>query len=388
MDQPAFIARLRTELAVPSGLDRLQSQAALEHAFDPQSGSALQDLCHSDNLDFFGPLTLKYALGQDMLLPGRMPSGFLPFRGREWAAGLRRRAYRYVVLGVEAPKTCGTRQRYGATMLLRMTPRLLCEEAQGAGNDVLATLRLRSALMNRLQAELLADHLNRFAPSGGRAIAWKVVEGPAPDTSARAWLDATQPYPSLLRQESGEVQAWDLGRIATDGIATYRLENEPSQSSRQVFAMEPPRVILPPRFLLEGCLSLDDEVPPGTAGMAVRRLVPCQEAQSLCARIGYRNLKAPAHDAYRVTRSRAISDFLSYRPCLKSPTETYPYAFTRQEAEAAAAHLADIGWGEFTPRRVGEGGDFNPLGIEDMAPQYDIEVPGATPLKLDLFLYQ
>jgi hypothetical protein len=292
------------------------------------------------------------------------------------------------VLGVEAPTSCRTRQRCGVTMLLRMTPRLLFDEAAGASNDVLATLRLRSALMNRLQAELLADHLNRFAPSGGRATTWKVVEGPAPDTSARAWLDATQPYASLLRQESGEAQAWDLGPIATDGIATYRLENEPSQASRQVFAMEPPRVILPPRFLLEGCLSLDDEVPPGTVGMAVRRLVPCQEAKSLCARIGYRNLKAPGHDAYRVARSHAISDFLSYQPPLKSPAQTYPYALTGQEAEAAAAHLADIGWGEFNPRRVGEGGDYNPLDIEDMAPQCDIEVPGATPLKLDLFLYR
>lgn len=401
MDQTNFKHKLRDELAVPLDLDPAQRVATLEEAFRPfefrgesSAGfSALAYLSEGDTLDFFGTLTLHRAFGKELWKRGFGPSWLVPASGEEWIAGLRRRAYRYAVIGRESHTRYQKTRQLAVTVALRLTSRLLYREATDALDGAVETMKLRSGLMNKIQAQLLADHLNHVGVSKSH-ITWHVVEGPAPDTSSRAWLNDVGPMAPLLRRESGETAAWSLGAVAQRGIVTYRLENGPVVSPSQVFSVQSPRVIVPPRYILNCGLSSDIELPwDGTVGIAARRDASCEDALQLCELITDANLD----DDYYWSNTNPNVDFTNeVRDFFKSTEkryfedspQAYSLGFDSEEAERAIKHLHASGLGEFFRARTGAGGNFNPLQLLDCAPLRTLPLADDMASRIEVVYYR
>lgn len=403
MDRTTFTTLLRNELTVPTNLDPLDFLTAIEDAFRPAvstshwerftsaHASPLAYLAERDELDFFGPNTLKAAFGDRLHDKVRGPSRLATNTDEKWMAGLRRRAYQYAVVGYERHTRYQQTRNRAVAVALRRTNRLLYGEASLPPHGLTETLKLRSGLMNKLQAQLLVEHLNRHPESHDRCLqrrpTWAVVIGPEPDSSAKEWLETLEPMGSLMRRESGETAAWRLGPLATSGIATYRMENGLVLAPSQVFSMQPPRIILPPRYVLD-CSHPDGATVYMAAdersGVGVRRAQPCEEAANLCELVSESNLRmaeSPPGDESRLLRGF----FAAGRIHDNDRSSHYALGFNEREAERVMAFLSAAGLGIFRSARLGQGGNFNPLGFEDTAHKKMLTLPGPAPLDIEFF---
>lgn len=296
-------------------------------------------------------------------------------------AGLRRRAYRYAVIEYEKRTAYQKTTEHPVSIALRLTPRLLYGEATQTLDSAVETLKLRDGLMNKRQATLLAEHLNsKLGPD--RYDTWRVVEGPESDGNARKWLDALGSTYQLMRRESGETAAWELGGAATRGIATFRVEQSPTLSSHQVFSSLPPRVVLPPRYLL-ACVSLEDETrylaPDQYSWVGMRRLHPSVAATELFQLVTASNLLPAKPEAHHWEHS--LRGFFYDQPPPHDDCSEYAHGFTAEEAVEVQDILKRNGYGDFEPARIGGDGNFNPLGFSDIVGAGKLVVPGQTPVE-------
>jgi len=402
MDKPTFSTLLQAELDIPAGLRPSERVDALEAAFRTRNGcaystpfeasgeSALAYISEGDDLDFYGTVTLHAAFGSSLDIEYPEVAHLRP-RGEEWMAGLRRRAYRYAVVAYESHTLHQRRTERAVSIALRHTPRLLYRESTGLLDGCVETLKLRDGLMNKRQAKLLAEHLNstQGRPSHRVNSAWRVVEGPKPDGDARVWLDGLGAVGRHLRRESGETAAWGLGDAATRGIATFQIENSDARSSRSAFSAMPPRIALPPRFLLD-CVS-----PEGAtcfmaadhySSVGIRRLHPAADATKLFELVTASNLQ-PGESRAHHSESPLQGFFHDWRPRHEDCSE-YALGFADEDAEQVKNFLSSSGYGTFDAVRIGRGGDFNPLGYEDIVRKSALLIPGQTALHVEFFSYR
>lgn len=403
MDENNFRTLLRAELNIPGGLTPNERVAALEAAFrssppysfyepfEPCRDTALVYLPEGDDVDFFGLRTMHAAFGED-LGKNALGAGHPSPRGGDWMEGMRTRTYRYAVVGYEKYTLYQRTRERVVSIVLRLTSHLLYQEAAGPLAGPVETLKLRSGLMNKVQATLLADHLNSMqgGPRYKSRTTWRVETGPEPDASARDWLDALDPIHPLMRRESGEAAAWDLGEVATHSIATYRMEEGLTLSPSQVFSVHSPRIILPARYLLD-CWSPDGKTvymaADAYSGVGVRRSHPCPAAATLCELITGSNLRMA--DCPTPSEQEAVCGF--YYDDERGPhydLSQYALGLTKEEAEQVSNYLTASGYGMFELARIGHGGNFNPLGFNDEYGVGKLVVPGTTPLEVEFFTHR
>jgi hypothetical protein len=389
MDEATFKQELRDELAIPTaGLDTAQRVAALEAAFQPwkyaRPGSALTQLTVGDLVDYFGPITLRKAFGGEIERYGPGPNRF---HAQDWKVGLRRRAYRYAVVGFKSRAERDEVAHRAVALALRLNPQILFGEATDLLDPSVENMKLRAGLLNKVQSHLLADQLNQRQ---NNVLSWRVVDGPAPDSSARVWLDALSPVAPLLRRESGETGAWGLGTVAQHEIAVFRLENGLMLSPSQVFSVQSPRVVPPPRFQLE-CRDFPANayMPYGSCGLAAQRAEESEEARRLCTLITHINLVAGKHWDDLPPRTGFVEGVKGFIDDAKVDADygafAYSNAFDQQEAEIAVRHLRALGYGEFVPQRLGE--DI-PMLMVDSSPMECLTNVDGLPCGIHVFFYR
>ncbi|WP_157615525.1 hypothetical protein [Rhizobacter sp. Root404] len=396
MDTESLYRELRADLTdIPRNADRAASLQELERAFS--STGALATLTNGDALDFYGEATLTAVFGAHLDCPYTSRPLNASRTTPPKHTGLRRRAYRYVVVGELSRDDLRAPAGRASVLLLGLSAKSLAFEGKSpVSANSLTMLRLRSGLMNRRQASLLAWHLNDFRESSNwdGSMMWRVVEGPEPDTSARGWLDSIADPAHFLRREIGEVATWGLGSRATSGIATYRLEHGQRASVDQVFASESPRLILPPRFQLIGDVDDDCQFNDGTWGIVVQRRESCETASALATAAGQGLLSAPTTPD-TMTRHDPSDDLGALAEDAKvffsdehgrHEYGAAKYALGLSEAEtlAAISALSARGYGDFRAVRVGRGGNFNPANIGDTSTIKIIHVDGACPFDVTL----
>lgn len=148
------------------------------------------------------------------------------------------------------------------------------------GAKAFELVRVRAGLMNRRQALLLANHLNRFkrSPSRNLPLTWRAVRGPDVADSARHWLDALGGGDLLFRRLGGSIPTWGLKEATRDCLAVYNCESAATWHDKQVFAYARPRMVLPTRYHV----SYLPAVPPGSLpdghALQVRRTELCPQA--------------------------------------------------------------------------------------------------------------
>lgn len=408
MDQSTFMKQLRAELTLSADLSHADRIAALETAFTPErqhewapapwseSDSALTYLLEGDDKDYFGEQAFNLAsTGLHYRVTASHRPGFVSGVAKDWLVGLRMQAYTYAVVGYVHFVNRQQPQKRAVQLVLRMTPRLLYGEATGVLSGMLETLKVRAGLMNKRQARLLADHLNGLEKSKEDSLAftWEVTSGPTREDSVRRWLDCLQPQGPLLRRELGEAAAWGLGPTASASLATYRLENGTTVNSDQAFSSEPPRIVLPPRFLLE-CFPPEEYDPnPCTSGIAAHRHAPCQQSAQLFTFLPDSRLRDEDSWALGTKTSEVMDEIDRFftgdsedRP-YNLPSHTYPLALSHDEVARASQYLqASRSWSARAVR-VGTAGYFNPLHICETILREVVTVPGPEPFELAIFSY-
>ena len=391
MNLRTFQTSLREELAnLDTTLGFHGSLAALDTAFNRRLESPLIQLTQGDDDDFFGRATLSKLYGPefDEVLPDH--EYYRGGRDRNERFGLRRKAYQYVVVGfredVPEPHSGRTaRVPLAAAVLLTDTRELTFFESDWAASNEVAMLRLRAGLMNRVQATLLASHLNRFRRDvrHREVLRWQVLKGPAVDSRARAWLDGIPCAGPFLRRDLGELSCWCLGERATESIAMFRLDMGTVLSGEQVFACASPTRTPPPRYEIVGRPPKGKQALPDHLVMDIRRALPCPDALALTSYISECGLLQNGYNYYdpytnwgrwvgqqastgTTSTSRGVYDFFgAYQdgvpPCgevAHTAAMAYSLALSRCEAIAALPLLRDLGFEGLQLSRIGNNGIY------------------------------
>ena len=369
------LARLRDFVAnVPEPTCFQESVRLLEEAFDysgePADGIPWGDLRQGQDIAFFGEKTLS------TLFPEGFPSSRELFEQVPWSVtkrfgqGLRCELQRYLVVGIHT-HSFGVRPQ---TVVMHGAHAVPFHESEWPGYarvEALELMRLRAGLMNRRQASLLANHLNRF---GGRAhrmrgLNWQVVIGPEPDSSARSWLYGIARY-DRLRHCVGEMLAWRLPGGVTDQLMTYDVDVEWGGHA-STFTYRGYRAALPPRY------DVMAQTADGSAWQASRSAV-CQDAYSFArihedggsvVRVGA-NFSEDICELWGYDQVEALPKSWGEAHC---PARVYATAFSQSEAIQVMKELRLRGYRQIKAMPVGIDG----LYLRDESGGFGIEVKGS-----------
>ena len=397
------IDQLRSQLRdVPLTTSFSRSVELLEDAFD-YTGSSASALAwnsyrYGDDAAFFGERTLESLFEPSFQV--RMGSRL------EWQMGeiaceshhnLRTHIQGYVVVGYRSDKGSSR----AACVLFHSGSIGLYDGADGPPTDKVGALelvRVRFGLMNRRQAHLLANHLNRFRRNRhhGEALTWVVKRGPEADASARAWLDAVAGESQYMQHTAGELPSWGLGTNTAHGLAIYTLESRVAAHPDQVFSYGRARCLLPPRFLIyAGQRNGDSDLPTGETWNAVRA-TECADARGNAERVGlggdsFEHADTRPEDMWGQDESAPPGDGPGYTP---GPVEVYATSFGRKEAPQVMRALRKSGYRGIVASLVGVGGSYvrwesgNPYFRRDEVHlERELKVGGAPALDVRLFAH-
>lgn len=358
---------LRSQLRdVPMTSSFSRSVELLEDAFDysqkADNSSSWEDFRSGDDAAFFGEQTLRSLLGREF--HGQMESR-LGWQGSDDqgrpSSALRKHIQLYVVIGYRGDE----RAARAACVLFHSGNVSLYDGADGAPTDKLGPLemvRVRFGLMNRRQAHLLANHLNRFRRNQhhGEALSWVVKRGPAADTSARAWLDVVAGERQYLQHTVGQLPSWGLGSNAARGLAMYALEPKVLAHPDQVFSYGRARCLLPSRYAIYASAEAGDSgIPEGEVWSVVRN-TECSEARRTAEKAGiigrYFDFKyVEPEEKWGADDQLPPEDGPGYTP---EPAEVYATSFSREEALRAMRVLRKNGYRSISAARVGADGSY------------------------------
>lgn len=395
--------QLRSQLRdVPLTTSFSRSVELLEEAFDysRRAWDALrwENYRFGDDAAFFGEQTLRDLLGQEFREQMTSRS--------DWSRGevsiephhdLRKHIQRYVVVGYRG----ADRAARAARILFHSGNVSLYDGADGPPTDKLRPLelmRVRFGLMNRRQAYLLANHLNRFRRNQhhGEVLNWAVKRGPAADTSARAWLDVVAGERQYLQHTVGELPSWGLGSNAARGLAMYTLEARAVACRDQVFAYGFGRCLLPPRYAIYAALEAGDRgILEGEVWSVVRK-TECNEARRTAEKAGligrpFDFKYVEPEDMWGAADRLPPEDGPGYTP---EPAEVYATSFSREEALRTMRVLRKNGYRSISAARVGADGSYvrwesgNPYFCHDeVRLSRELLVDGEPALDVRLFTY-
>ena len=362
------LTRLRALLKdVPAPTSFTESVRCLEDSFDYSYTRTSADNprwadCRAGGSEaFYGKRTLRQLLGEDFKEELRDRESFPDFELHEPWKAVELEMQRFAVVGRR-------RETWGGLV----TERVLFHSGKVSFFDgypcpptssplrPTELIRVRSGLMNRRQALLLANHLNRFRRSRrhGAVLDWSVVQGPLPDSSARDWLDAIAGRGGHLRASVGDLNPWGLGPHAGDALVMYLIERKQSAIAEQVFSYGVPFCVLPARFEISAEMKVRPYGVPEDALWTVVRATRDRESFTLARICEQATLLGStetrrAADFWGEIRDGAPMDTSSD----PHPSEVYATAFTRDEAIAVIRNLrADFH--RIRVHRVGIDGDY------------------------------
>ncbi len=258
-------------------------------------------------------------------------------------------------------------------------------------------VRLRSGLMNRRQASLLVNHLNRFRRNHHQidTLTWSVIRGPLPNSSARDWLDAVAGSGEHLQHTAGETLPWGLGLNASKALTLYVVIRSPSVNREQVFAYCPPRYILPPRFAISVRERIrSPSVQTGQNWHVTRRTEDASASAlaAVCEEAGLLGCEGPSEftraEDFWGPEDEGYPDYAGYEP---TPSQVYATSFSRDEAIRAMRVLRMAGYRDIKARRVGADGDFSRVqsghscfGQDEVSCHHTLIVPGRSELEIEV----
>lgn len=351
---------------VPLTASFSQSIELLEDAFDYSDRDPTAPPWYrfrsGDDATFFGEQTLRALLGKDFRedMPARYYwSGSLD---PDDPRALRPHVQRYVVVGYRP-------EGGGACVLFHSGNVIFFDDAAGPPTESVAALelvRVRSGLMNRRQAHLLANHLNRFRRNRhhGEVLNWVVKRGPDADSSAREWLDAVMGDCQYLRQTVGELPTWGLGANAAGHLVMYVVQPRMVAHRSQVFTYGAAQYLLPPRFAVRVVEKAPQgDVPVGQSWDATRTS-ECDEAKrvaDVCEWNGlidgtYSNQGASPKDMWGIDDNNSApggDDGIS-----PPAAEVYATSFSRQEVTRVMRALRKGGYYNIRAERIGADGTY------------------------------
>lgn len=388
-NSPQYISALRKFLSEVPRTESFQESLRLTsqafNAYDPRENLALD--VSSDDALYFGEANLVSIFGQSFreslsclrfnLDPGPRES----FTDAvQLPRDLRNRVDRFAVVGFdkdthstktvrEYPRKVILRIAFSDQMDFRGRPLEGCERA-------CESVRVRGGLMNRRQAMLLAQHLNGFRrnPSRHQVLTWKVIRGPEPRSSARAWLDGMGGEGFFMRRLLGDVPNWGIDDRTFSRLAIFDAEAANSWHAEQVFAYRRPRHVLPVRFEVSFVHKERPRGVPEGARLTVYRDSSCAESYAMATayvQAGFidDNDAIPARgpyfrqaeetgrmglwpyddDADGIPRAYSIGDGGPF---------VYATSLTAQEAREVMLHLRRLGRKEIRVRALGIHGHF------------------------------
>jgi hypothetical protein len=359
--------QLRSQLRdVPLTSSFFRSVELLEDAFDysqrADGRSSWGDYRFGDDAAFFGEQTLRSLLGREFREQMASRSDWQSSNGQgEPNHTLRKHIQRYVVVGYRD----ADRAARAACVLFHGGNISLYDGADGAPTVSVAALelvRVRLGLMNRRQAHLLVNHLNRFRRNQhhGEALSWVVKRGPAADTSARAWLNLVAGERQYLQHTVGELPSWGLGANAARGLAMYALEPKAVAHPDQVFSYGRARCLLPSRYAIYAANQAGDIDTPDGAVWCVVRKTECSEARRTAEKAGlivrpFDFKYVEPEDMWGADDLLPPGDGPGYSP---EPAEVYATSFSREEALRAMRVLRKNGYRSISAARVGADGSY------------------------------
>lgn len=225
-------------------------------------------------------------------------------------------------------------------------------------------VRIRAGLMNRRQALLLANHLNRFRRSGhhGEPLAWSIVRGPGPDSSARLWFDGVAGKGLHLRHTVGDLPSWGLRQWAAHAVEMYVVEPRRPAHREQVFTYGTARYLPPLRFAISAVEKMRSHGVPKDKQWSVTRATECEEAYSVaeaCEQAGLigndDEYVLNLGDFWGPKQDGNPWDGPAYTP---SPAVVYATSFSRDEALRVMRTLRASGYRSVGVRRVGADGNY------------------------------
>ena len=226
-------------------------------------------------------------------------------------------------------------------------------------------MRVRAGLMNRRQAYLLANHLNRFRRNRHHSdpgLTWSVVRGPAPGSSSRVWFDAVAGKGQTLHRTAGSLPTWGLGTSACEALALHFVKPILNRAPEQVFVYGAPRYLLPQRFTIRAVLITRPYGFPENQEWLVERQNEDASARAIsmvCEQGGLLNEDAfadcdRAEDFWGPYQyGSPIDDSVRL-----SPAAVYATAFSREEAIRVMRCLRTDGYRDIRACGVGTSGDL------------------------------
>lgn len=342
-----------------------------DEAFGRGSGNPLSVFFDGgDDIDFYGRTTLSNLFGENFVQVLSKRERFSAGPLRVLPGGLRRKVHQFAVVGFR-PSAKGD-VAHAHAVIFRRVPALAAlhhPEPSHCCSPEAESIRLRSGLMNRRQAHLMANHLNRYRRSShfDEALNWRVVVGPAPDASAREWLNRYPASGLFLREQHGALADRGFGRKTMESICIYGLETAQVWDREQVFSRDVPRPIPPSRYEILG------SPVPGTQGLApeFRFVATRQELDPHAAELAaaIRAVGCLPGESDYVASDDALAAIWGGEPeeddgappdgpRSADPVSVYALSLSRSEAVSAMRILRSMGYRDLQLRKVGRDGEY------------------------------